>query len=253
MKSSNKIRSIILDIAVKSNEGHIPSSFSIVELLLSIYLKEKDNDNFFDPSCIVLSKGHATYAYYAFLNYIGLFSKLETETVGQVGSKYYGHLPYIQNDTRFQFGSGSLGHGLPFAIGLAHGVKILKKSKVIYCIVGDGELNEGTFWESLLLLQKLKITNIKVLIDCNGSSERAIPIINILKKLKTLFKDLDFIIVDGHSTDALISAMSTIKKSQILLCETIKGYPISFMKDNFEWHHRIPNKNEILKIKEELK
>jgi hypothetical protein len=106
---------------------------------------------------------------------------------------------------------------------------------------------------ALAHLQKLKITNIKVLIDCNGSSERAIPIINILKNLKTSFKDLDFIIVDGHSTDALISAMSTVKKSQILLCETIKGYPISFMKDNFEWHHRIPNKNEILKIKEELK
>ena len=252
MNSSNKIRNTIIEIAKKSKEGHIPSSFSIVELLLSIYLKEK-KDNIFDPTCIVLSKGHATYAYYAFLHHIRLVDNFEIESVGQLGSKYYGHLPYIHDDKRFQFGSGSLGHGLPFSVGLAHGKKILKKSKIIYCIVGDGELNEGTFWESLLLLQKLKITNLKVLIDCNESSERAIPIMDTLKNLKSAFKELDFVKVNGHSTDALVSSMSNIKKSQILLCETIKGYPISFMQNNFAWHHRTPNEDEVLKIQEELK
>ena len=100
MNSSNKIRNTIIEIAKKSKEGHIPSSFSIVELLLSIYLKEKKK-HIFDPSCIVLSKGHATYAYYAFLYYIGLVDKSEIESVGQLGSKYYGHLPYIHEDKRF--------------------------------------------------------------------------------------------------------------------------------------------------------
>jgi len=252
MNLSNKIRNTIIEIAKKSKEGHIPSSFSIVELLLSIYSKEKKN-NTFDPACIVLSKGHATYAYYAFLYNIGFFDKLEIDTVGQLSSKYYGHLPYIHGDKRFQFGSGSLGHGLPFSIGLAHGAKISKKSNFFYCIVGDGELNEGTFWESLLLLQKLKITNLKVLIDCNRSSERAIPIIDILKNLKSAFKELDFVKVNGHSVDTLVNSMSNIEKSQILLCETIKGYPISFMQNNFAWHHRTPNEDEIMRIKEELR
>lgn len=249
---SNKIRNTIIQISSNSKEGHIPSSFSIVELLLSIFQKEKIRDNFFDPTCIVLSKGHATYAYYAFLYHIGLMDESDIDTIGQIGSKYYGHLPFIKNDKRFQFGSGSLGHGLPFAIGLAHGLKILNKPNLIYCIVGDGELNEGTFWESLLLLQKLKIKNIKILIDCNGSSERAIPIIDTLNNLEDSFKSLDFVKSDGHSIDNLISAMKSENRSQVILCETIKGYPVSFMMDSFAWHHRVPNEKEILQIQEEL-
>jgi transketolase len=251
MRSSNQIRNSIIEIAAASEEGHIASSFSIVELLLAI--SEFENDvGVFEPSCVVLSKGHASYAYYAFLHHMGLMDGPDLETVGQVGSKYYGHLPYIENDERFQFGSGSLGHGLPFSVGLAHGTQILKKSKYIYCIVGDGEINEGTFWESLLLLQKLKITNLKILVDCNSSSERAIPISDTLKNLKYAFKCLDFIEVDGHSISSLVSAMSSHSKAQILLCNTIKGYPVSFMQNNPVWHHRTPNKSEIIQIKAEL-
>ena len=122
MSSSNQIRNSIIEIAAASEEGHIASSFSIVELLLAIFEYE-NKINVFEPSCLVLSKGHASYAYYAFLHHIGLMDLTELETVGQIGSKYYGHLPYIENDERFQFGSGSLGHGLPFSVGLAHAQK----------------------------------------------------------------------------------------------------------------------------------
>ena len=253
MNKVNEIRNTIIEITANSKEGHIPSSFSIVEILISIFQNEKNEKGFFEPNSLVLSKGHASYAYYSFLYHIGLMSNSEINRIGELGSKYYGHLPYIENDKRFQFGSGSLGHGLPFAVGLAHGAQISNKSKTIYCIVGDGELNEGTFWESLLLLQKLKITNLKILIDCNNSSERAIPIIDVLQNLKSSFKHLKFSKIDGHSINDISSAMKFDEKSQVLLCETIKGYPISFMMNNFAWHHRVPNENEIQEIREELK
>ena len=245
------IRKKILELIVNSGEGHLASCYSVVEMVISIFYdmqkKSKLNlENF------VLSKGHSSYAYYAILHEFNLFSNKEFNNVGKYGSKFYGHLPYIPLDNRFQFGSGSLGHGLPYSIGLAKARNLKKDQSTIYCIIGDGESNEGTFWESLLLCQKFNDIKLKILIDCNDSSERAIPIKNILKKLSKAFEEIKVFSCDGHNLKDLDNCLSQETDLSIILCKTIKGFPINFMYGNPIWHHKIPNEDERERIIELL-
>jgi transketolase len=234
------LRSNILELAVASNEGHVPSSFSIVEMLLAITDHQVEIQGEFSFDRIVLSKGHATYAWYALLREFGYFSDEEFNSVGKMGSKFYGHLPFIHGDTRFAFGSGSLGHGLPFSIGRAIGSQLYGDDRPIYVIVGDGEANEGTFWESILLLGKdwgVSQLNLKVLIDSNGSSERAIPVKSYLHRLVNLV-DFDCLVVDGHDIGSVSAALGQSKqRTLILVCNTEKGFPIRELAEP-AWHHK---------------
>ncbi len=246
------IRKKILDLLISSGEGHLGSSFSIIEIMIAIYQAQIKSYDKFSPEKVILSKGHASYAYYAFLNYIGMFSESELLSVGKNGSKFYGHLPYIKEDSRFSFGSGSLGHGMPFSIGLSLASQFRSDPHPIYCIVGDGEANEGTFWESLLLMNKLSFLNLRVIIDCNGSSERAIPIIEILKNLDKSFRGINFVAVDGHKTEEIVSALNSKVKQLVILCHTIKGYPCPSLMNNPIWHHRTPSHLEYQKLVQEI-
>jgi transketolase len=239
----NRIRRKIVDIVTRSGEGHIASSFSIVEILLGIY-KASSTTGTFSPRNIVLSKGHASYAYYAFLNEINWMTDLEFNAVGSIGSKYYGHVPFVNEDERFQFGSGSLGHGLPFSVGVGYAREIRNIGQPVYCIVGDGEANEGTFWESLLYIQKFNLKNLNIIIDSNESSERAIPIKKTLGELAPAFRSLSFHTCDGHNPNIIANTLLTSSGSKLVICETKKGYPISFMMNNPAWHHKTPSPQE---------
>jgi transketolase len=243
MINPNYIRRIVVEMAARSREGHIASSFSIVEILLGIY-KAMTSSASFDPRNIVLSKGHASYAYYAFLRSLELMSDAEIATVGQLGSKFYGHVPYLKGDIRFQYGSGSLGHGLPYAVGLQLARSLTGNQEPVHCIVGDGEANEGTFWESLLLIQKFRLRNLNIYIDSNGSSERAIPIKETLEGLASAFMAMELHICDGHNSDDICKIARLDDKSKLIICNTIKGYPIDFMMNNPIWHHKSPNQSE---------
>lgn len=245
------IRRSIVDMTVRSGEGHLGSSFSIVEMLIGVFTAAQCRGKF-NPSNLILSKGHASYAYYAFLHEVGLFSTEELHAVGTTGSKWYGHLPYIGGDARFPFGSGSLGHGLPFALGLAFALRARKFTDPVFCIIGDGEANEGTFWETLLLINKLRPTGFKLLIDCNNSSERAVPIGNAIAGLAAAFPYLRFHICDGHSPSEIHEKLDG-EDDAVLICKTHKGFPIPFMMDNPVWHHKIPTSEEARAIKECLR
>lgn len=248
MNASSRIRQTILNMAYKSNEGHIPSSFSIVEILIAIKNHQAKTKELM-PQNIVLSKGHASFGYYAFLNEYGHFSEAEINSVCKVGSKYYGHLPYLHNDQRFHYGSGSLGHGLPYALGLAFGNVRSGCDETIYCVVGDGEANEGTFWESLLILKKFPDLNVKIIIDQNNSSERAIPITSFLNNLGGLYDGNGYVTsVSGHNLDALESALDC---SIIIIANTTKGYPVDMLSSPI-WHHRTPGAEELDQIKNKL-
>lgn len=249
----NAIRKKIIELVVMSREGHVASSFSIVELLIAIFSDMKRKRGYYLPQDLILSKGHASYAYYAALYNLGMMDEQELATVGKLGSKFYGHLPFILNDNRFAYGSGSLGHGLPYAVGAAVANKLSNDAAEIYCLIGDGEANEGTFWESLLLVEKYENLKLNILVDCNGSSERAIPIQEQLEKLVGVFKFIEVLTCDGHNIEELHSALVSGKDSRLILCRTIKGYPSTLMKNNPSWHHRVPNETEAQKIFEELK
>lgn len=252
MMDPNNIRKKILQMVCSSGEGHLASSFSIVEIIISIFKDMQAMRGKFLPNNFILSKGHASYAYYAILNSLQLLSNEELDNIGKNGSKLYGHLPFLKQDENFHFGSGSLGHGLPYAIGLAKSKNILKNQDWIYCLVGDGEANEGTFWESLLLMNKFDNIKLKLLIDCNSSSERAIPIKDTLKKIKYLFQNFEFSICNGHDQNDLQNCLSKGSNIKVILCETIKGYPVEMMKNNPVWHHKIPSQEEKKDILKEL-
>jgi transketolase len=248
------IRKNILDMALESNEGHVPSSFSIVEILVAIVEHQLHTEGAFRFDHVVLSKGHATYAWYGLLRATGNFSDNEFSSVGKVGSKFYGHLPYLDEDPRFSFGSGSLGHGLPFAVGRALGNHLRGDASPFFVIVGDGEANEGTFWESLLLLTKFSITcklNLKVLIDANQSSERAIPIMSFLDRLGELTR-FDFFTVDGHSVTDIRQAIDARDSNiSLIKCNTMKGYPSKELMSP-KWHHKAINRAEYTHLIENL-
>jgi transketolase len=249
----NTIRKKIIELVVMSREGHVASSFSIVELLIAIFFDMKKKRGVYSPEDFILSKGHASYAYYGTLYALGMMDEKELATVGKLGSKFYGHLPFVPNDRRFAYGSGSLGHGLPYAVGAAVANKLSNSASEIYCLIGDGEANEGTFWESLLLAEKYKNLKLNILVDCNESSERAIPIKEQLEKLAGVFKYIEVIICDGHDIKVLNSALVSQRDTRLILCKTVKGYPSSLMINNPSWHHRVPNETEAQIIFEELK
>ena len=237
---SFRLRRRILELAANSSEGHVPSCFSVVEMLLAVVEFESKLGKTFTPGNLILSKGHATYAWYALLDELGLFSSSEVDSVGMIGSKLYGHLPFLPDDPRFVFGSGSLGHGLPFALGLTLGMAIDGNGDNVYVLVGDGECNEGTFWESLLLLQKFSCDysiSLKILIDMNKSSERAIPIEKSLKYIGAVFDNLALFEHDGHNVNDIVSGFVRSKGcASIHLCRSAKGFPLSDLASP-RFHH----------------
>jgi len=151
---SAKIRKKIFIYNQLSSEGHLPSSFSIVEILISIFQAEGCDPDPTWLSRLILSKGHASFAYYGFLASIGFMTEEEEKSICQNGSKLYGHLPHIIGDNRFTFGSGSLGHGLPYAIGKSFGDHNDKK---YYCIVGDGEATKALSGKASYSLKSSKV------------------------------------------------------------------------------------------------
>ena len=242
MISSKSIRKKILELCKNSQEGHIASSFSIVEILIAIHFVDRKHFNSKWFENIVLSKGHAVYALYGLVSFLEGGSEILNDGVGSVGSKLIGHVPQIF-EIGLSCGTGSLGHGLPFALGRAFALEKSSKRR-IHVIVGDGEMNEGTFWESINLLQKFPLLRINIYIDANGSSDRAIPMAKGLIALRQAYGAID---VNGHDLSALcftINDKINESGSNIIICATQKGYPISEIINDPSWHHRVPSEIE---------
>ena len=182
-KKQKEIRKKILEIAYKSKEGHIASSYSIIEILLAIYSyleKEGIGEEF--CSRTILSKGHAVFALYGVMNQLKLLSDEEVSNICQNGSYLIGHVP-VNHEKNFYIGTGSLGQGFSMALGKAYACSIKGDMYPQFVIIGDGELNEGSCWETLLLMKKFPRANLRVFIDNNLSSTRGIPMSQILSIL----------------------------------------------------------------------
>ncbi len=238
-----QIRRKILDYSNRTNEGHVASSFSIVEMLHAIYLVDEENTNKHSNlnQRLIISKGHAAFALYAFYSHFNLLD-FDEDKICVNGSKLIGHVPY-DPEFGFTFGSGSLGHGFPYAIGRAY--RNLKNgiSDQIYCIVGDGELNEGSCYEAFLMLKKFPRLPINILIDNNKSAERGLAIDMFLDSIRAFWGAHE---IDGHCTKDIFKLLTTETELgyRIIICNTIKGYPIAEMINNPAWHHRSPTLTE---------
>ena len=247
---TKKLISRIAELSVIGKEGHVPSALSILDIIWVIYnkiinislLKHRSRKRDF----FILSKGHGCLAQYVVLEKKGIISKKDLNTFCKYKSNFGGH-PDSNKIEGIECSTGSLGHGFPFAAGVAYGNKLLNvKSKVI-TLVGDGECNEGSIWETCMIASHHKLNNLICIVDKNKSSDRALKI----DDLKSKFKSFGWhaVNIDGHSHKEIFKALNIkSKKPLAIIANTIKGKGINFMENNPEWHHKNLNQDLFKKI-----
>ncbi len=255
MKKENniikKIRINILKKTFDAQTSHIGSCFSIVEILYTLYfLKLKKNDTF------VLSKGHAALALYSTLCEKKILSKKILKTYGKNNSNLMSHASHKVKGV--EFSTGSLGHGLPYAVGKALGEKINGSKNKVYALISDGELNEGTTWESLLFASFHKLDNLYVIIDYNKIQsldfvKNVLKIEPLSKKIKSFNCNVKSI--DGHNVKKIFQSFKTKKnkKPNFIIANTIKGKGVDFMENTISWHYKAPNKIQLELALKQLK
>jgi transketolase len=178
------------------------------------------------------------------------FSRNLLNSFCKYNSVFGGH-PDTNKIAGVECSTGSLGHGFPFATGLAYGNKLLKNNSKIISLIGDGECNEGSVWESCLLASHHNLDNLICIIDHNRSTDRALSVDNLAYKFNAFgWKAL---VINGHSHKEIMKALLTKSKKPIaIIANTIKGHGIKFMENNTEWHHKNINSDLLRKIKIEL-
>tara|TARA_X000001036_G_scaffold437051_1_gene481524 strand:+ start:272 stop:1024 length:753 start_codon:yes stop_codon:yes gene_type:complete len=246
-KHLNLIRFSILESCYKTKEGHVGSAFSILEILYVIF-KKYIKKNFF-----ILSKGHASIGMYAVMYFFKYMSKKTFYSFCELNSKLGGH-PDSTKLPIFNFSTGSLGHGLPNAVGFAYALKQRKKREKVICLIGDQELMEGTTWESLHAIENYQLKNLLLIIDRNNSDFRSIKFLKLKKKL-SVFSDKIYEL-NGHKPASLERTLKKClnnKLFNIIIANTVKGYGIKSIENNPAWHHRAPTANEMKIFKKELK
>jgi transketolase len=250
-KITKDIRINILKLTYKAKSSHIGSCLSIVEILAVLYnkiLKKKDR--------FILSKGHAALALYCTLYQKKYISLKVLNSFGSNKTILMNHVSHKVNGV--EFSTGSLGHGLPVAIGKAIKFKINKEKNKVYVLMSDGEMNEGTTWEGLLFASHHKLDNLNIIIDYNKI--QSMDFVNKVIKIEPLkSKFLSFgcnvKIINGHNITAIKNALtkSTKNKPNVIIANTIKGKGVSFMENNNLWHYKNPNLEELKKSLLEIK
>ncbi len=255
MKKIQDMKKKILEMSYNSREGHIASSFSILDILWVLYndILNYNIKNTKDPNrdMFILSKGHASLGLYVILAEKGFFKRELLDTFCKYNSILGGHPNRIKTPG-VEASTGSLGHGMPIATGIALGFKIQNKKQKVFTLIGDGECNEGTIWESALLARQHKLDNLCCIVDNNLSTERALSINNIAEKFKSFgWKCLT---IDGHNHKEIKKALKTktVGKPLVIIANTTKGFGLKIMENNPEWHHKSPNKDEFEMLSKEL-
>lgn len=240
------LKKTIIEMSARAGEGHIPSAFSVLDILWVLYDKvlRIDPKNPRDPKrdVFILSKGHASLALYAVLAEKNFFPKTELDNFGNFNSILGGH-PDRNKVPGVEASTGSLGHGFPISVGVALGMKIKKSKSRVFVLIGDGECNEGTVWESALLASHHNLSRLTCVIDYNHSTDRALDMGNIAEKFASFGWDAS--IIDGHDHSAIHNALKAVSnKPRAIIANTIKGKGSKTMENNPAWHHKSPTAEE---------
>ena len=250
-KSIKNIRVNILKKTYEANSSHIGSCYSIVEILYALYfLKFKKKDTF------ILSKGHAALALYCTLFEKKILSKASLDSYGKNNTTLRAHASHKVKGV--EFSTGSLGHGLPYAVGKALGEKINKSKNKIYVLISDGELNEGTTWESLLFASFHKLDNLFIIIDYNKI--QSLDFVKKVLKIEPLRQKLtsfncNVSQIDGHNINQIVKSLKSKNnnKPNIIIANTIKGKGVKFMENTVLWHYKSPNEEQLSDAMKDLK
>ena len=263
-KITNNVRMDILEEVYNAKSGHIGGAFSIADILTVLYFNEMNIDAKIpdspDRDRLVLSKGHASAALYAVLAEKGYIDKEELKTFRNIDSNLQGH-PDMNKVPGVDMTTGSLGQGLSAANGMALSSKLDSRGYRVYCILGDGELQEGQVWEAAMTAE-YQLDNLCVIVDANElqltDSTMNVKGINY-NDIEQKFRAFGFqtVVIDGHNIESIIRALTiaemTKGKPTAIICKTIKGKGVSFMENQVDWHGKAPNDEEYEMAVKELK
>jgi len=238
------IRKTIINMANLSKSPHVGSALSCADILTTLYFKVmnitnpiSDNRDYF-----LLSKAHSAMALYATFLQKGFMSQEQIDGYYQNDGTLPAHTDRETSDF-VEISAGSLGHGLPIALGIANSIKIAKELNKVYVLMGDGEMQEGSVWEAAMLAPKLKLDNLTVFIDYNNLQGygRATELVSFYP-IKDKWESFGWEVyeIDGHDY-AVIEKVAKLesKKPKVIICKTIKGKGVSFMEDQLIWHYYI--------------
>jgi len=257
---AKEFRKEIIEMIYIAKSGHPGGSLSIVEILISLYFyKMKYNPSnplWEERDILILSKGHASPAMYVTLANAGFFPKEELKNFRKFGSILQGHVHPITPGV--ELATGYLGQGLSVANGIAIALKLLGKKNRVYCILGDGELQEGNSWEAIMAAAHHKTTNLCVILDANGVQENG-----FVKDIKNVEPLCDKLIafgwkvyeIKGHSFEEILDVFDKIGKEDkpiFIIARTIKGKGVSFMENNHNWHGKAPKEEEYKRALQEI-
>ena len=251
-EKAKELRRDIVKMLYLSKSGHPGGSLSELEILIALYYEvmniDSKNPNKEDRDLFVLSKGHACPGLYAVLADKGYFPKDDLWTLRKAESKLQGH-PDSHKTKGIDVNTGSLGQGASVSIGLALAAKRKNLGQKVYCLLGDGECQEGLVWEAAMSATHYKLDNLTFILDNNGlqidgSNDEVMSIGDVKSKFKSFgFETYE---VNGHNIDEIVKSLKEdVKgKPKFIQAHTIKGKGVSYMENNVGWHGKAPNEEE---------
>lgn len=261
---SKENRKNVIEMVYNAKSGHIGGSLSSCEIMTVLFnkcmkhsLEGKGSSDYESRDRFVLSKGHVSPLYYSVLSQVGFIDKSELLTFRKLGSRLQGH-PCL-HCPGVEVATGSLGQGLSIACGKAIALKLDKNPAHVFVLLGDGELQEGSVWESMMQIPHRHLNNLTAIIDRNrlqidGCTEDVKSLDHLPDKIRAF--NWNVIEIDGHNIQEIYSAITQSKTSDrptAIIANTIKGKGVSFMENNAGWHGKAPNKEEYEKAILELK
>ena len=262
-KIANDVRIDIINEVYSAKSGPPGGALSIADILTVLYFNqmnvnpEMPESNLRDR--LVLSKGHASAALYAVLAERGFINKEDLKTFRKLGSNLQGH-PDMEKVPGVDMSTGSLGQGLSIANGMAIASKMDNLGCRVYCILGDGEIEEGQIWEAAMTSNKYKLDNLCVILDNNGLQiDGKVEEVKALDCLYSKWESFGFNVIpcDGHNIEMLIDSFEKARQTKgqpsIIIARTVKGKGVPFMENKAEWHGKAPNDEQYERAMKALK
>lgn len=258
-----ELRLRIIENSCRTSTPHLGSCLSCVDILVALYFDvlRIDPRNPRDPNRdrFILSKGHGAPALFHVLARRGFYPESMLDGYGEDGGVFAEHPPTPDKLAGIEAATGSLGHGLPMGLGMALAARIHRFDYRVYCVLSDGECNEGSVWEAAMMAAAQKTSNLCVIVDFNkwqatGRSREVLALDPLVDKWSAFgWRTQE---VDGHDFAAITSALrefpSNDGRPTAIIAHTVKGKGVSFMEDDNNWHYRIPTENEVAASKQEL-
>lgn len=261
-KIARNCRKHILRMLEKAQSGHPGGSLSAIDLITALFFHEiqmdPGNSQWEDRDRFVLSKGHGVPALYAVLAERGAIPFDDLATLRRINSRLQGHpdrvvLPFVEAST------GSLGQGLSIAQGIALALKLQKKTSRVFCLMGDGETQEGQIWETAMSAPKYKLNNLVAILDNNnGQIDGHVNEVMDLEPIADKWRAFNWAVhdINGHSFTEILGALekcrTEMQRPSLIIARTIKGKGVSFMEDQIGWHGVAPTAEELQKALSEL-